>query len=221
MIANQNRVGFWLAVLTALLTAISFSIAIFGSPSYKFSYPYTPEFIAVDYAWLIPAIILMPTFVALMVFIHYYGPNEKKIFSQIALSFAIVCAVLLMADYFVQWTVVLPSITSKETVGLSLFTQYNPHGFFVGLESLGYLMMNLALLFLAPVFGDGRLQKSLRWLFVASFVLAVGSFIGITAAGYDVVRFEVVIITTDWIVLIVSGILLSVLFKRLAKMPQG
>jgi hypothetical protein len=93
----------------------------------------------------------MATFVALTACIHTtHALNEKKVFSQIALSLATMCAVLLMADLLIQWTVVLPSTQSGETIGLSLFTQYNPHGIFVSLESLGYLMMSTAFLFLAP-----------------------------------------------------------------------
>ena len=216
MIIGKNQIGFWLAALTAGLTAISFSLAIFGTPSYSFSYPFTPTFILSDFVWLIPAFILVPTFVALTASIHHHALNERKIFSQIALSFAIICAVLLMADFFIQWTVVLPSTLSGETAGLSLFTQYNPHGIFVSLEALGYLMMSAAFLFLAPLFDKGKLQQSIRWLFVASFVLAVGSLVGLSLAGYDIVQFEVIIIIVDWTVLIVSGILLGVLFRRAA-----
>lgn len=216
MIIVKNQMGFWLAALTAGLTVLSFALAIFGTPFYIIPYPYTPNFILSDFVWLIPAIILMPTFVALIATIHQQSPNEKKVFSQIALSFAIICAVLLMVDFFVQWTVVLPSTLSGETAGLSLFTQYNPHGFFVSLESLGYLMMSAAFLFLAPLFGIGRLQQAIRWLFVASFILAVCSFIGIMLAGRDIVLFEVIIICIDWTVLIVTGILLAFLFRRSA-----
>jgi len=218
---SKNRIGFWSAVLTTVLTVISFSIAINGTPLNSYAYPYIAPFIPFDFEKDITALILMPTFVALTASIHYYAPNERKIFSQIALSFAIVCAVLLMADYFIQLTVVLPSTLSGETAGLSLFTEYNPHGMFVSLEVLGFLMMSAAFLFLAPIFDKGRLQQSIRWLFVASFILAVSSVVGLSTAGYDIVYSEVAIISITWIVLIVSGILLAVLFRRTAKMPQG
>ncbi|HLE75623.1 MAG TPA: hypothetical protein VI864_06220 [Candidatus Bathyarchaeia archaeon] len=214
---SRNRMGFWLAVLTAGLTAISFSIGIFGTPLNSYPYPYLAPFIPVDFAWLIPAFILMPVFVALTASIHHITPNERKIFSQIALSFAIICATVLMADFFIQLTVVLPSTLKGETAGLSLFTEYNPHGVFVGLEALGYLMMSTSFLSLAPIFNEGRLQKSIRGLFVASFVLAVSSLVGLSLAGYDIVYFELIIISVNWTVLIVSGILLGVLFRRATK----
>jgi len=91
-----------------------------------------------------------------MACIHYYAADDKKLFSQIGLSFAVVYAAVITTDYFIQWTVVEPSILSGETAGLALFTQYNPHGLVVALEGLGYLMMNGAFLFAAVfLLGDG------------------------------------------------------------------
>jgi hypothetical protein len=80
-----------------------------------------------------------------MACIHYYA-SDDKIFSQIGLSFSLAYSAVIITNYFIQWTVVQPSILSRETEGLSLFTQYNPHGIFVGLEGLGYSMMNVAFL---------------------------------------------------------------------------
>ena len=157
---------------------------------------------------------MAPTFVVLMVCIHHYAADDKKIFSQIGLSFALIYAAVITTDYFIQWTVVVPSILSGETEGFSLFTQYDPHGIFIALEGLGYLMMSVPLLFAAPTFAGGRLERAIRWLFVASFVLAIGSYVGLSLLRYDIVAFEVTILTINWVVLIVSGALLSALFKR-------
>ena len=74
--------------------------------------------------------------------------------------------------------------------------------------------MSVALLFAAAVFAGGRLERAIRWLFIASFVLAIGSYVGLSLLRYDIVAFEVTILTINWAVLIVSGALLSVLFKR-------
>jgi hypothetical protein len=116
---------------------------------------------------------------------------------------------------------VIPSILSGETAGLSLFTQYNPHGIFIALEGLGYFMMSVAFLFAAAVFAGGRLERAIRWLFVSSFILAVVSFTVLSLLKYDIVAFEVTILTINWAVLIVSGILLSVLFRRESREIKG
>jgi hypothetical protein len=170
-----------------------------------------------DYIWLYPGFLLAPTFVTLMACIHSYASEERKMFSRVALSFALVYATVVMTDYFIQFTVVIPSLLSGETGGLSLFTQYNPHGIFIALEALGYLMMTAAFLFAAPVFQGGRIERSIRWLFVGSFVPALGSFVALALLRYDIVAFEVTILTIDWIVLIASGVLLSVVFRRIER----
>jgi len=215
-LTSVDRLGFWSAALTAALAAAFFGIGVFGTPyTASFHYPYVVSSInPVDYAWLYPALLMAPAVVILMVCVNRNAPEERRVFSQIALSFALVYAAIITADYFTQWTVVLPSMSAGEMEGLSLFTQYNPHGFFVALESLAYLTLNASLLFAAPVFHGGRLERGIRWLFVVSFVLAVGSFAALSLLGYNIVVFEVTIIAIDCVVLMASGTMLSVLFRR-------
>jgi hypothetical protein len=220
------RLGFWSAVLTTVLAAAMFAMGI-STPARSgpfcasscISYPYTQvaSFIPGDYLWLIPGFLLALVFVVLMAGIHSYASHDRKIFAQIGLSFALVYAAVITADYFIQFTVVMPSLSAGETAGLSLFTQYNPHGMFIALEGIGYLMMSVALLSAAAVFSGGRLERAIKGLFNASFVLALGFLVGLSWLKYDIVAFEVAILTINWIVLIASGILLSVLFKRAAR----
>ena len=209
----MRRLGFWSAILTAVFAAAFFAIGIV-TPVRNVPYPYIASFIPNDYLWMYPAFLVAPTFVVLMACVHFYAGDDKKLFSQIALSFAVIYAAVITTDYFIQWTVVEPSIVSGESAGLALFVQYNPHGLLVALESLAYLVMNGAFLFVAAVFAGGRLERALRWLLVASFVVAVGSFVGLSLLGYAIITFEVVIITINCIVLIVLGALLSILFRR-------
>jgi hypothetical protein len=217
------RLGFWSAILTAVFAAVAFAVGIttparsgpFCSSS-CISYPFTnvAAFIPVDYVWLYPGILLSVIFVVLMACIHSYASNDRKVFSQIGLSFALAYAVVIAADYFVQFTVVIPSLSSGETAGLSLFTQYNPHGIFIALEGIGYLMMSVAFLTNAVVFSKGKLEHAIRWIFLIDFILAAGFLAGLSWLKYDIVAFEVAILTINWMALIVSGILLGILFKR-------
>lgn len=217
------QLGFWSAVLTAVLAAVFAAVSI-GTPPRSgpfcsgscITYPYTDvvSFIPADYLWLIPGFLLAVIFLILMACIHTYAANDKKIFSQIALSFALVYAAVITADYFIQFTVVIPSLVKGETAALSLFTQYNPHGVFIALEGIGYLMLSAALLSAAPVFSGGRLERAIQGCFIASFVLALGFLVGLSWLKYDIVAFEVAILTINWLVLIISGMLLSILFKR-------
>jgi hypothetical protein len=69
-------------------------------------------------------------------------------------------------------------------------------------------------LFLAPVFAGGRIEGAIRWLFVGGFVLAVAALVGLWIVGGDLIAFEVAVLSVNWIVLIASGVLLSVVFRR-------
>ena len=216
---STSRVGFWSAILTAALAAAFFGIGLFGS-SYTegVKYPYVLTTIRpVDYVVWIPAFLLAPTFVVLLACIHTQTREDKKVFSLVGLSFGIMYAALVVSDFFIQWTVVLPSILTDETNGLSLFSMYNPHGITLAIESLGYLVMDTALLFLAAVFdGKNRLERATRWLFIGGFISTVISFAVLSAAGNPIVVFEVVAVTINVIVLIVAGALLGFFFMRIS-----
>ncbi|MDD1720752.1 MAG: hypothetical protein LUP95_02045 [Euryarchaeota archaeon] len=223
----MSRLGFWSAIMTAVIAAVFFLAGIltpprsgpFAPPADTIPYPYTnvAAFIPNDYLWLYPGILLAPIFIVLMACIHAYARNDRKVFSQIALSFSVIYATIILIDYFIQFTVVIPSILTGETAGLSLFTQYNPHGIFIAFEALGYSMMSIAFLFTGAVFAGGKLERALRWIFIAGFVVAVLFFAALSVLQYDLVAFEVTILTINWIVLIVSGVLLSVVFRRAAR----
>lgn len=213
-----NKIGFWAAVFTAILAAAFIIMGMFGSSSWD-TFPGMVNYIwttikAIDYALFIPAFLSAPVFVVLMACIHYYASVDKKIYSLIGLAFALIYATIITTDYFVLWTVLLPSTIMGETAGLSLFSLYNPHGIFVSLESLAYLMMSVALLFVAPVFQGSRIERALRWIFIAGFVLAIGSLFGVLLMKYDIVMYEIAIITIYCPVLIISGILLGKIFQR-------
>jgi hypothetical protein len=220
---SAARLGFWAAILTVVVVAV-FAVAGIATPARSgpfcvsacVVYPYidVAQFIPGDYLWLLPGILLAPTFVVLMACIDAHAPEPKKLYSHIGLSFALVYAVVILVDYFLELTVVVPSLQAGETAGLSLFTQYDPHGLFIALESLGYLMMTVAFLFAAPVFAGGRAERAIRGLFVLSFVLAVASFVGLAVLGHDLVAFEVTVLMITWIVLFASGTLLCGVFRR-------
>jgi len=209
-----------------VLTVVTFSIAVFTPPlSGPFcleaclQYPFLDigDRFPRDYYWMYPAILLTMVYLVLMVCIHQYTADEKKIFSQIGLSFAIMSATILIMNYFIQISVIQPSIINGETDGISILTQYNPHGLFIALEDIGYLIMSLGFFCVYPVFSRStKLERSIRWMFILCFVLTLGSLIIITGQ-YGInreYRFEVLAIMINWIVLIVSGILLSIVFKR-------
>ena len=223
---TQNKFGFYASISTAVLTIVTFVIAILTPP---LSGPFCQNDCLVypfldiasrfprDYIWMYPAILLMLSYIILSVCIHYCAPAEKKIYGHIGLVFALISATILIADYFLQLSVIQPSLLNGETDGIAMLTQYNPHGIFIALEDLGYLLMSFSFLFIALVFSGSRLEKSIRMVFMSGFVLTILSLV-IISFMYGIhreYRFEVISISINWLVLIVSGILLSRFYKKI------
>jgi hypothetical protein len=233
---SSYRVGLYSAILTVLITVLTFTLAITAIPNSGagctqncVEYPYlnTLSEFPRDYLWMPPAMLLIVVYVTLVASIHAYAAQHKKIYSQIGLSFALIAAGILLSDYFIQFSVVPISLMDQETDGITLLTQYNPHGIFIVLEELGYLLMSLSFLFLAPVFANkGRLASVVRWVFIAGFVLTM-VFLAVISINYGLDRedrFEIAMISIDWLVLIINGVLLSLLFRSQVKarsVPSG
>jgi hypothetical protein len=221
--ASGARIRFWAAVLTVVTTALFAGIGV-TTPARSgpfcvsgcLTYPYldVARFIPADYLWLVPGILLVPIFVVLMASIHASATESRKTYSGIGLSFALVYAAVIGVDYFVQFAVVAPSLQAGEMDGLVLWTQYNPRGLFIALESVGYLAMSVAFLFAAPVFSGGRVERAIRGLFALDFVLAAAALVWLGVLGRDFVAFEVIVLTINWTVLIAAGVLLSLTFRR-------
>jgi hypothetical protein len=225
--------GYYSSVLLAILTLITFGLAMAAIPNSGafcragcFEYPYldTLSEYPGDYLWMFPAIMLMFTFMISILAIHASASDEKKIFSHISLAFALVSTILLSVCYYIQITVVPVSLMNGETAGITLLTQYNPHGVFIAVEELGYIMMSFSFIFLAPVFnGKNRTESAVRWIYIIAFSIIVISFVTISlkygSERQD--RFEVMIISVDWLVLVVNGILISCVFRRKWRTQTG
>ena len=91
---SATRLGFLTAILTVVVVAV-FAVVAIPTPARSgpfcgnacVAYPYVDvaQFIPGDYLWLLPGILLAPTFVVLMACIHAYAAEPKKIYSRIGL----------------------------------------------------------------------------------------------------------------------------------------
>ncbi len=221
------RLGFWIAIAVSGLTVVSFGLAMTALPD-RVPYPFTDPVIAEqwpgDYLWLYPAMVLMLAFVALAAAVHVWAPASRKVFSLVALCLATIAAAVLLGDYFVQATVIQPSLEKGQLDGWAMLTMYNPNGVFIALEEAGYLLMSLALACLVPVYaGGGRVERAIRWLFGASFVAVVLALIAVSAVrGIDRGdTFEIAVISIVWLTLIAAGPLLAAAFRRSAAATLG
>jgi len=220
------RFGFWTALGTALSTLITFSIAILTPPLSGsfckegcFNYPYL-EIAARfprDYYWMFPAILATLLYVALMVGLHARATPAKRPVAQLGLTLTVMAALTLLGDYFVQLAVIQPSILASEADGIALLTQYNPHGLFIALEELGYLLMSLSLACMAAALETStRVERAVRWLFLGGLVVNIAALSWILgryghSRGYV---FEVAVLSVDWLVLIAGGFMMAAVFRR-------
>ncbi|MBX4187129.1 MAG: hypothetical protein KW802_02635 [Candidatus Doudnabacteria bacterium] len=224
-----NKMVFGACVTTCILTLVTFIMAFMTPPlsgpfcasTSCYTYPYLDiaNRFPRDYWWMFIAILQLIVLVIFITVLHLSAPSDKKTWSLAGLIFAVVSVAILLSDYFVQVSVVQPSVLKGETGGIALLSQYNPHGIFIALEELGYLLMSLGLGLMAPVLGADRLSKIVKWIFVSCLVLTVLSFAAIIAA-YGInreYRFEIASITFNWIALILGSGLLSVVYYRSRK----
>ena len=166
---------------------------------------------------MFPAMLATLFSVAFMVALHARAVPERRIVAQLGLAVSEMAAVTIVGDYFVQLSVIQPSVLAGEADGIPLLTQYNPHGVFIALEELGYLLLSLSLACMAWALSSStRLERMVRWLFAGGLLVNVLALAGIllrhgSDRGY---RFEVIVISVNWLVLLVGTFMMAAIFRR-------
>jgi hypothetical protein len=224
-----DRTGFWAATLTALLAAASFGVAVttpprtgpFAAPGTALTYPYAraAQFVPRDFVWMYLAVLMMLAFLVLAACVHQRTADERRVFSTIGLCLSAVAFTVIALDYFIQLRTVQPALLRGELDGLAVLSQYNPHGAFIALEELGFLVMGVSFAFLALSLGSSRLERVTRWVYLVSSALIVAAFVGMSwYFGFGLeYRFEVTAILFGWLTLVSSGVLLAFVFRRSAR----
>jgi hypothetical protein len=232
--AEVRRVGMWAAGATAALAAVSFGVASttpprtgpFAAPGTAITYPYSTaaQFVPRDFVWMYLALLMMLAFLVMAACIREGAVRDRRIFGTNGLSLSAAAFSVIGIDYFIQLRTVQPALLRGELDGLAILSQYNPHGVFIALEELGFLVMGLSFAFLALALGSSRLERVTRWVFLVASALMVAAFAGMSLYfGFGLeYRFEVTAISIGWLTLMVSGSLLVFVFRRLAHdRPNG
>lgn len=227
------RLGWWAGVLTALTAAAAWILVMVvpgalprsganctGGPGSCLTYPYTDAaaYVPNDFVWMIPAFLLGPLLVVLLTSLFHHVPSPRRpLAAPLSLRLATASAVLLMVDYYVQFTTVQASLVRGETGdGLPLLSQYNPHGVFIALEDLGYATMLTSLAVAAPALSRAtRPERILRRLLATTGTLgALLLPVLLAALGRDLdYTYEVLALAIAWTTLLVTGILAAIIFR--------
>jgi len=171
--AATRTVGFWSAVLATVFSLIYVVAQLaewagwLGSTGGPESSS-TPLGIVV---LLTPSILLGSSFLVLLASIHQAAAPEKRVWSQTALAFGTVYAVLISMTYFVQLTLVGPRIAEGRTEGIEMLLFVPFDSFLYSVDLLGYSFMSAATLFAAPVFERRGLEGTARWFLIANGLL--------------------------------------------------
>jgi hypothetical protein len=120
---------------------------------------------------LIPSLLLAPSFALLMLCVHYYAPEDKKVWSHAGIIFATVYTVMVCINYYVQLTLVVPHMIRGEIESIRpfLFTPFD--SFIYSVDVLGYSFMSLSTLFGAFVFTGTGLSRIVRYFMIANGLL--------------------------------------------------
>jgi hypothetical protein len=168
-----RAVGYWAAVLatvfslTYVVAQLAEWVGWMGSAGGPESAS-TPLGIAV---LLTPSILLGSAFLVLLVSVHQVAAPERRVWSQAALAFGTVYAVLISMTYFVQLTLVGPRIAQGRTQGIEVLLFEPFDSFFYSVDLLGYSFMSVATLFAALVFTGGGLERRARLFLLANGLL--------------------------------------------------
>ena len=168
-----KRLGYWSAVFASAFSIIY----IVGQLAEWFDMlgsgggPENPSTVLGLIVLLIPSLLLAPSFVLLMLCVHYYAPEYKKIWSHAAVVFATIYAVMVSINYYVQLTLVVPHLIRGETESIRpfLFTPFD--SFIYSVDVLGYSFMSLSTLFAAFVFTRTGLPRTVRFFLISNGLL--------------------------------------------------
>ena len=224
---SAGRLGVWVAPSTAAVGVVSLVVSV-STPVRSgpwcndgcVAYPYTDvaAFVPRDYLWIYPEVLLTLLFVVLAACLLHWVPPQRRLSAAVAVCFAVIGAAVLVVDYGIQLTVLQPAVLSGQTEGLSALTMYDPRGVFIALENVGYAVFGVAFVFLGGALAgaSSRRERAVHWVFIVGGVLILAALV-LSAAIYRAdldYWFELMSLSITWLVLIVSGTLLTVVFGR-------
>jgi len=160
------------------------------------------------------SILIAPTFVLLMLSLHYAAPEAKKIWSHAAIAFAILYAAFVSIVYVTLLFVVEPHVVhhTQSDVAPFLFG----HGTFLQmLDGLGYAYMSLAVCLTAPLFRGGRLKGWIRAIAIASGPGALGVLL-----SYVAYSGPLTLLGIGAFLVPVYGVLLAIYFHRAGRRAE-
>jgi hypothetical protein len=161
------------------------------------------------------SLLIIPGWIGLAVAVHAYAPEEKRIFTRLALVLTAAYTTTVGANDIIQITTVRLNLEAGTTDGLALWILDNPRSLFYPLEMLGYLWQSLAAPLVALAFAGPGIERGIRWSFWAVAVSGVWG-LGMVLLGLDFLNPVFVAGSAIWVAAFPLGtVLCALVFRRL------
>lgn len=190
-----NRLGFY-SSLVAFLAATGYSIAQLLQIADTIEFPLDAILI---YGF---SLAIASPYVVSTVALHYWLPSDKRIWSLLAIAFAIMYATYVNLNYVVQLATVIPSYGHGTQDDTRVIDQ-TPHSLFWDVDGLGYVCMGISTFFLYFAFSGEH-----KWL--RRFLFANGLMVPIISVVYFYPHFStgLLFIGAPWVVTAPGSLLL-------------
>jgi len=198
-----NTIGFW-AALAAFAASVGFDVAQILQVVGFVTFP-LDAILIYGFSLGIPI-----PFILAMLALHYSVPNDKKIWTHAALLFTVMYALYVTLNYVVQLATVIPASLQGTLDEIRVLDQ-TPHSLFWDVDALGYIFMGIATLFAVPVFAKQRLERWVRWFFLANFL-----FTPVVALVYFYPTFSttLLLLASPWMITASGSLFVLALFFR-------
>jgi hypothetical protein len=216
------KLGYWAAILSAILTVgwgigLVMAMVVFPIPAWTnladFVAAVRPASLVAVTLTQVVAFLLGPLSLILLCSLHDYAPNDKKVLTRVGLGCIITTMALGSQMYFVHFNVMRLIITRRPLNGLEQFVEWNPNSVLAASGLLAWtLFWGLALLFVAPIFSGGRLERGLRY---TSLICGSCGILGTVGFLFEIVVFMMIYFVGALVAGTTLYVLESLLFKRL------
>ncbi|HVZ40124.1 MAG TPA: hypothetical protein VHI13_12675 [Candidatus Kapabacteria bacterium] len=131
-------------------------------------------------------VLTAPLMVIVMVALHAFAPRESRGYSLVALAFMVIMAGITCSVHVVVLTVGRRLESLGVPAAQFLFSFKWPSAAYA-LDIVAWdFFFALSMLFAAPVFSEGRLQRAVRTLMIASGLLSLAGLIGVPLENMQV-----------------------------------
>jgi hypothetical protein len=213
---KERKLGTWAGILSAVFAVLWFVTLNMKDffqtvPDWQNLTAYADAFRISRFTLIYPSLLLALTYLVLLASLHRILPEDRKIWSLIALAVGILYAAMASINYNIQTVAVRMSLAAGQTEGIEMFIPDNLNSIFNALAN-SYVYMSLSMFSAGFAYQEGKLERWIRGLLLVQMVSAVGQI------GYSMFDWpEMIFILTSMVWVIgapVAFVLMAIWFNK-------